>query len=138
MESTVWTQWRPDSPRSKLQEIKLLFFAFAALGSVSAGALSDVFGRRVIFASFAVWSVLVGLLASVAPSLITFEVLWCMVAFGIMGSHVANLVSLVDYAFCLELLPGASPLFPTPTTSTSTRSASWSSSRPACASPASC
>ncbi len=34
-------------------------------------------------------------LTTMSPSLITFEIIWCLLAFGLMGSHVTNYVRYV-------------------------------------------
>ena len=63
------------------------------------GVLSDMYGRVAASSAFLVWTVVMGLLASMAGSPQAFEALWCLLAFGMMGSYVTTYVRYIESEF---------------------------------------
>ncbi|XP_059099308.1 putative niacin/nicotinamide transporter NiaP [Tigriopus californicus] len=95
----IFATWPMDDYTSKAQkrrESKLLFFANMGLGSMIAGLLSDLMGRKSICNIMIALTIVAGFLTTGAPTLGIFQFLWCLIALGTFGTYTATYVRVVE------------------------------------------
>eukprot|EP00095_Tigriopus_kingsejongensis_P012126 maker-scaffold560_size136926-snap-gene-0.22 protein:Tk12126 transcript:maker-scaffold560_size136926-snap-gene-0.22-mRNA-1 annotation:"hypothetical protein LOTGIDRAFT_108526" len=98
-ERDIFATWPRETIKEKYRkasEAKLLFFMNMGVGSLVAGIASDLIGRKSICNIMIALTVLSGLLATEAPTLETFEFIWCLIAIGTFGTYTGTYIRVVE------------------------------------------